>query len=166
MAQRLAVPTAVPDGQVFDLNPSTAGWWVSNDPDRAYLGDSFLYAGVINGDTRLAAMRFDLSSIPRGAAILDTELRLTGIRQEELTAQSSGAWLVQLISENALKSLGGADFLTMYSVPTAITLPELLPSDLAIDQVNRWTLDAECKCLVGATDPGGGQVGYGAHPPL
>jgi len=139
--QRLAVPTAVPEGQVFYLNPSTAGWWVSNDPDRAYLGDSFLYAGVLNGDTRLAAMRFDLSSVPRGAAILETELRLTGIRQEELTAQSSGAWLVQLIAENSLKSLGGADFLTMYSVPTAITLPELLPSDLAVDQVNRWTLD-------------------------
>ena len=142
VSQRLAVPTAVPDGQVFYLNPNTAGWWVSNDPGRAYLGDSFLYAGVLNGDTRLSAMRFDLSSIPRGAAILETELRLTGIRQEELNAQSSGAWLVQLISENALKSLGGADFLTMYSVPTAITLPELLPGDLAVDQVNQWTLDA------------------------
>lgn len=142
VSQRLAVPTAVPDGQVFYLNPNTAGWWVSNDPGRAYLGDSFLYAGVLNGDTRLSAMRFDLSSIPRGATILETELRLTGIRQEELNAQSSGAWLVQLISENALKSLGGADFLTMYSVPTAITLPELLPGDLAVDQVNQWTLDA------------------------
>ncbi|MDQ3248610.1 MAG: hypothetical protein M3Q45_05310, partial [Chloroflexota bacterium] len=143
--ERFFTPTPEPGGQVFYLNPNpgNVGWWVSNDPRRAYLGDSFLYAGVLGNDTRVAAAHFDLSSVPRGAPLRQVTLRLTGLRSEGMTTDAQGTWLIQLIGENALKSLGGVDFLTLYSAPASITLqPELAPADLAVDQVNEWTLDA------------------------
>ncbi|MCX6044209.1 MAG: hypothetical protein NT075_03795 [Chloroflexi bacterium] len=144
-SERYATPTPEPGGQVLYLSPNTgnAGWWVSNDPQHAYLGDSYLYAGVSGGDTRISAMQFDLSSVARGAPMRQVELRLTGLRGDGLTPQSKGSWLVQLIAEKALKTLGGIDFLTMYSAPSSITLqPDLKPSDVAIDKTNSWLLDA------------------------
>ncbi len=144
-SDRYATPTPEPGGQVLYLSPNSgnAGWWVSNDPRHAYLGDSYLYAGVSDGDTRISAMQFDLSGVARGAPMRQVEFRLTGLRDDGLTSQSKGSWLVQLIAEKALKTLGGIDFSTMYSAPSSITLqPDLKPSDVTIDKTNSWLLDA------------------------
>jgi len=145
---RYVTPTPEPGGQVLYLSPDAgaAGWWVSSEPRRAYLGDSYLYAGVSNGDTRISAMRFNLSGVPRGTAIEQVELRLTGLRADGLTAKSKGAWLIQLIAESALKTLGGTDFLTMYSAPASITLqPQLEPTDLGVDKTNSWLLNENAR---------------------
>lgn len=145
---RFVTPTPEPNGQVFNLTPHDAevGWWNSGDKRRSYLGDSYLYAGSTDGNTRLSAMRFDLSRVPRGAPIRTAQLRLTGLRQTSAVSQKGALWLMQLIPEKSLKSLSGVDFLTMYSAPASITLlPQLSATDVAVEQVNEWELDANAK---------------------
>lgn len=157
--QRFATPTAEPGGQVFLLGPSTgnAGWWKEQDQQRNHLGDSYLYAGAYQDETFIAAVQFNIAKIPRGAAIQQVRLRLTGIRQDQLQAAAKGVWLVQLVPESSLAKLNTADFLTMLSAPAAMTLPPLTITDLAADQVNEWEWDKptrrwlEQELLAGAT---------------
>lgn len=141
---RFVTPTPEPGGQVLLLGSSAgkAGWWKSNDNQRNHLGDSFLYAGAYGDEAFIAAVRFDLTKVPRGAPIRQAQIRLTGLRQDQLQPGVEGLWLVQLVPESSAEFLNAADFLTMVSAPAAITLfPPLSAADLAPDQVNQWELD-------------------------
>jgi hypothetical protein len=58
---------------VLTPDPRDAGWLVSDDESivtiydpQNHFGDSFLYAGVLDGKVYHAALQFDLSRIPRG----------------------------------------------------------------------------------------------------
>lgn len=136
--------TPQPGGEVYTLTPKTgeAGWWASGETRPRQIGDSFLYAGQFTGQAYIAAARFDLSRVARGAPIQAATLRLTGLRSEGITPDTPNRWVVQFVAENNLPVLASADFLTIFTAPAAITLlPELQPADLGLDQVNEWQLD-------------------------
>ncbi|MCE7988092.1 MAG: hypothetical protein DYG89_43560 [Caldilinea sp. CFX5] len=142
--QRFSTPTPEPGGQVFLLGPSSGngGWWKSNDSQRSHIDDAYLYAGAYEGETFIAAVRFDLTKVARGAPIRQAQIRLTGLRQDQFQPDAEGLWLVQLVPESSLEKVNTADFLTMLSAPAAITLfPPLSAADLAPDRVNQWELD-------------------------
>lgn len=131
--------------QAIALTPASggAGWWSSADEVVIGLNDSYLYAGVFDTDSLISAARFDLGRIERGAPILSGELQLTGLADERLIAETDGLWRVQLIPENELANLIGADFMMVYSAAAPITLRELRTQDLARDKTNVWQLDPE-----------------------
>ncbi|HQY93120.1 hypothetical protein [Caldilinea sp.] len=135
----------VAEAQIVVLTPASggAGWWSSADDPSIGLNDSFLYAGVYENDAMISAARFDLSRIPRGAPILSGELQLSGLTDERLNADADGLWRVQLIPENELANLIGADFMMVYSAAAPVTLRELRTQDLARDKVNTWQLGPE-----------------------
>jgi hypothetical protein len=135
---------AVADTQQIVLTPASggAGWWDSSDAVQIGLNDSFLYAGVHGDESLLSAVRFNLARIPRGAPILSGELQLNGLTDERLNAGADGIWRIQLIPENELANLIGADFMMVYSAAAPITLRELRTQDLGRDRLNTWQLEA------------------------
>lgn len=158
--ERFMTPTPPPGGQVYYLAPgnNSAGWWMSNDTRRNHVNDSFLYVGQNQGETHIAAIRFDLQSLPRGAEIVHTDLRLTGLRTDNLNPAVAATWQIQLIAEEALPNLASADFLTLLSAPASLTLlPAVSEQDLAVEGINTWEFDAEVRTwmqqqlLLGAT---------------
>lgn len=143
-SRRFNTPTPEPGGQVFLLGPTigSGGWWKSNDKQRNHIDDAYLYAGAYEGETFIAAVRFDLKKVARGAPIRQAQIRLTGLRQDQFQSAAEGLWLVQLVPESSLEQINTADFLTMLSAPAAITLfPPLSAADLAPERVNEWELD-------------------------
>ena len=137
-------PTPEPGGQVLYITPKLqdVGWWVSDSNRQSNIGDSFLYSGFADDHTYVSCIRFDLSALPRGADIVQGNLRLTGLRNVQNASNNDGTWLIQLISQKSLARLDNADFLTVYSAPAAITLlPMLQPTNLAPNKVNSWELD-------------------------
>ena len=125
------------------------GWWVSGDTRQIFIGDSFLYSGFGGQEAYVAAARFDLRRVPRGAPILNGTLRLSGLRDNLLNRNANISWLVQLIAEEALPQLPGSDFTTVFVAPASITLsPQLGPSDVAPGTVNEWTLDSNARSWI------------------
>ncbi|MFO7633015.1 MAG: hypothetical protein R6W76_10760, partial [Caldilinea sp.] len=139
----LPTVTPAPEVQRVVLTPLSggAGWWDSSDAVQVGLNDSFLYAGVYGEESLLSAVRFNLNRIPRGAPILSGEVQLNGLADERLNAGADGLWRVQLIPENELANLIGADFMMVYSAAAPITLRELRTQDLGRDRLNTWQLD-------------------------
>lgn len=102
-----AVPTPVPGGRILILTPQAAdAGWVVNDDDnnvsiydpQNHFGDSYLYAGILDGKIYHAAFQFDLGHIPRGTKIIGASLRLTGLRAVQLEEGRRGTWQVHLLS--------------------------------------------------------------------
>lgn len=146
--QTTATPALEANGQLVRLKPGgrNAGWWKNEDVQRGHLGDSYLYAGAYGGENFIAAIRFDLSDIPRGAPIRQAQFSLMGLRGDQIQPNASGTWLIQLVPESSLKDLTSADFLTMLSAPASFTLfPTLTSADLAVKQINQWELDETIK---------------------
>jgi len=138
-----ATPSPTPADKTLVIQPKAGevGWWTDGDSRRNHLGDSYLYVGDYEGQTYIAAARFNLSRVARGAPIRAAAVRLTGLRDDRFAADAGGAWLVQLIAENALEEMGRADFLTAYSAPASITLPLLSAAELGEKEVNELTLE-------------------------
>jgi len=105
--ERFITPTPVPGGQVYYVTPGTnsVGWWMNNDIRRNHLNDSFLYAGSSEGNNHVAALRFDLRRVPRGAELVYGELRLTGLRSQGIDPEAGTRWQIQLIAEDSLPNL-------------------------------------------------------------
>lgn len=118
------------------------GWWRSGDSGEYELADSFLNVGRLDGDDYVSALRLPLSSVPRGAPLLAGWLELSGLNADRLDPNVAASWLVQLVGERQLASLGAATFMMVFSAPNSITLPVLHPGDLTADGANRLTLDA------------------------
>ena len=140
----LPSPTPEPGGEILQISPrgGDVGWWVSGDNPQAFIGDSFLYSGFGDQETFVAAIRFDLTRVDRGAEVLDGRLQLTGLRDDLLNREGNTSWLVQLIAEEDLPALGGTDFSEVFGAPASITLsPELTVLDVAAGRVNEWVLD-------------------------
>lgn len=157
---QFVTPTPVPGGTVHYIVPKSedVGWWWSEEGSPRQIGDSFLYAGEYSGQRYIAAVRFDLSRVARGAPIDAATLRLTGLRAEGIGADTPNRWIVQLVAEDALPDFAQADFMAAFTAPSAITLlPALQPGDLAVDRVNELPLDVtarrwlEEQLLAGAT---------------
>lgn len=157
---RLITPTPPAGGQVYALTPgnNSAGWWMSNDNRRNHINDAFLYVGQRGGETYIAALRFDLRQVARGADLMHGELRLTGARADNFVTTVPATWQIQFIAEAALPNPASADFLTLFSAPAALTLsPAITASVLAVGGANTWQFDATAKAwlqeqlLLGAT---------------
>ncbi len=87
-----------PGGQVVFLTPVAAaavGWSQSNDTRPNYFGDFNIYAGVYDGQVRVGAFQFDLSTVAPGTPILHADVTLVGLSAEFLG--SEGTWTVQLL---------------------------------------------------------------------
>ncbi len=139
-----ATSTPEPGGQALGIAPKAgdAGWWSSAEARGNRLGDSYLYAGYFEGQTFIAAIRFDLSRVSRGAAIRQAMLRLTGLREDRLNRSAGGQWNVQLLAADAFKDFARADFQTLFNAPAAVTLlPTLFAADLNANAENTWTFD-------------------------
>ncbi len=148
--ERFITPTPEPGGQVYYVTPgnNSVGWWMAEDIRRNHLNDSFLYVGLSQGKQHIAAVRFDLRNVPRGAELVYGQLRLTGLRDQNLTTDPNVQWQAQLIAEDALPNLASADFLTLLSAPAVFTLPLLRSDQLAADGVNSWELDGETRAWI------------------
>lgn len=111
----IATPAAATTSEIqrIVLTPPSGGvgWWDSSESVQVGLNDSFLYAGVFGDRSLLSAVRFSLGRIPRGAPILSGELQLNGLSDERLNPEADGIWRVQLIPENELATLIGANFM-------------------------------------------------------
>lgn len=145
---RFVTPTPVPGGEIFAISPQPgdAGWWSTQGERPNHLGDSFLYVGQYGGQSYIAGVRFDLSRVPRGAAIVDAQLRLTGLRADRFSPDVPGTWLVQLIAEADVPELPTSTFLQFYAAPASITLfPQLTQADLAEGRSNVWNLDGNIR---------------------
>lgn len=152
--------TSADNAQPLLLTPKAgqAGWWKEKDQQRNHIDDSYLYTGVYAGSSFIAAISFDLSKVPRGASIQQAQLRLTGLRQDLLQPAAVGTWWVQLLPESSMPTIRTADYPTMLTAPSTITLlPPLKRTALAAGKVNQWDLDASARhwleeqLLAGAT---------------
>lgn len=144
---RFVTPTPIAGGRVYYVAPgnNSVGWWMADDIRRNHVNDSFLYVGQSQGKQHIAAVRFDLRNVPRGAELVYGQLRLTGLRDQNLTDDPNVQWQAQLITEDALPNLASADFLTLLSAPAVFTLPAITSAHLAVDEVNSWELDAQVR---------------------
>jgi hypothetical protein len=141
-------PTAEPGGKVVAIAPKAGqvGWWTSADQSGGHLDDSYLYAGYYDGQAFAAAMRLDLTSLPRGAPIREATLRLTGLEEGRFDPGAGGTWTAQLLPESALPALNNADFQAVVNAPAGATLfPTLYPADLGRGEVNEFPLDAAAR---------------------
>jgi hypothetical protein len=130
--------------QLLTLTPRQVdvGWWASAEPQRGSIGDSFLYAGLSQGQAYVSALRFDLRRIARGTEIREVSLHLTGLRAPQVDPDSAATWGVQLIAESDLAQLPSADFFAVFGAPAAVELQPLLTvADIGVGVTNRWTFD-------------------------
>lgn len=148
--ERFITPTPVPGGEVYWVAPGTnsVGWWMNNDIRRNHLNDSFLYAGFSEGNSHIAAIRFDLRRVPRGAELIYGELRLTGLRSQISDPATGIRWQIQLIAEESLPNLASADFLTLLSAPAVLTLPTIGPDEMIEGEANVWELDTNVRTWI------------------
>ncbi len=155
VAQAVVFSTPTPEagGQVLSLSPKAgeAGWWSSGEARGNHLGDSFLYAGYFKQEVFISLARFDISRLPRGAAVREASLRLSGLNADRFQAAPGGAWSVQLLAVKALPDLARADFQTVFNAPAAVSLfPVLSAAELAPNTVNTWELDAAARAWLAA----------------
>lgn len=169
---RFSTPTPEAGGRTVTLTAKSgeAGWWTGGEGRGNHLGDSFLYAGYVDAQPFISAMRFDLSGIPRGAPIRSAQLRLTGLKDDRFDAAAGGTWSVQVAPAASLPDFSRADFQTLFNLPPAVTLfPSFFAADLgkgranvaAFDEGGRAWLESQLRdgntgVIVRIVGPGGG----------
>lgn len=134
-------PTPVPGGRIYTLSPAEAdiGWLTSGEDRGNHFGDSFLYAGIFEGQVYNSAFQIDLSAIPRGAPILEATLQLTGLRDDRLG--EDGTWLVRLLASEIDADWRRHNFQDIFNAPAEFTLTPILGrQDLAGGQPNTFEL--------------------------
>jgi hypothetical protein len=143
-------PTPVPGGRVLVLTPAPedAGWVVSDDESvvtiydpQNHFGDSYLYAGVLDGKVYHAAFQFDLSRIPRGTKIYAASLHLTGLRSDQLAEGKRGEWRLQLLGSDIDYYWRSANYQQIHNATVQVTFePPLTQAQLGAEQVNVFEL--------------------------
>lgn len=144
-------PTPIPGGRslVLASSPGDTGWVVSEDESiftdydpQNHFGDSFLYAGILDGKVYHAAFQFDLRQIPRGTEIYGASLRLTGLRDDQL--QEAGEWQVQFLSSEIDPRWRYHNYQQISQADEASTLaPILSPDQLGEGQINVFEFTPE-----------------------
>ena len=136
------MPTSVPDGAIYTLSPEAAdiGWVVSSEERGNHFEDSFLYAGMFNGDIYQSAFQFDLSPIPRGAPIYQAFLQLTGLQSDHLG--QDGTWLFRLVSPDPNVNWRSQTYQDIFNASPHYTLnPILGTEDLVSGKPNIFELN-------------------------
>ena len=150
----LATPTPTntpePGAKIYNLSPRSADvGWVTSDEERGnHFGDSYLYAGIFEGQVYNSGFQFDLSSIPRGAPIYHGSIQLTGLREDRLAENfdqaGQGAWLLRLLDSEIDKDWGRLNYQKLFNASVLETLnPILSEQDLAAGRVNQFDLTPE-----------------------
>jgi hypothetical protein len=116
--------------------------WVTSGEDRGnHFGDSFLYAGIFNGQVYQAAFQFDLRPIPRGAPIYSASIEMTGLRSDRLGEGST--WTLRLLAPEIDANWRRHTYQEIFNAAALQVLSPILGSqDLAEGQVNVFELSA------------------------
>lgn len=146
-------PTSVPGGQALILRPAQGdlGYVVTDsrsvtatDAAEKYFGDSYLYAGILNGQVFHAAFQFDLSEIPRGSKIYGASLRLTGLRAVQFDEGRRGEWRLQLLGSEIDSYWRTASNEQIQNVTTWDTFkPPLTQEQLGVGRLNHFEFSPE-----------------------
>jgi hypothetical protein len=143
-----ATPTSIgtaisDDDQTFTLSPDEGdiGWVTSVEERGNHFGDSFLYAGIVEGQVYQSAFQFDLSSIPRGAPIRQASLQLTGLRGDRLGEE--GTWSLRLLAPEIDQRWRRNSYQDIFNAPALQALTPILGvEDLAEGQTNTFELSS------------------------
>ena len=147
----LATPTStatpVPGIKIYTLSPAVGdiGWVTSGEDRGNHFGDSFLYAGLFEGQVYSSGFQFDLSSVPRGAPIHQASIRLTGLRDDRLAIRndqgSGGAWMLRLLAPEIDQDWRKHNYQNIFNAPALLTLnPILSDRDLVVGRTNEFEL--------------------------
>lgn len=102
-----ATPTPITGGASLTLKAEAAnvGWLVNQEESKPFeaspanhFGDSFLYAGILEGKVYQGAFQFDLRRIPRGTHINAASVKLVGLRADQLDRAQNSEWQLQMLS--------------------------------------------------------------------
>lgn len=147
LATPTATATAPSDHDLISLAPTAGdiGWIASGEERGNHFSDSYLYAGVFEGQVYSGAFQFDLSSVPRGAPIYQASLELTGLREDRLSKNrdetGSGAWTLRLLTSDIDSNWRSHNFQTIFNAPVLQTLsPILSAQDLTMGETNKFVL--------------------------
>jgi len=140
--------TLLPGVQNYTLSPVAPdiGWVTSGEERGNHFGDSYLYAGIFEGQVYSSGFQFDLSSIPRGAPIYQASIRLTGLRDDRLGTRlddqgPEGVWLLRLLVPEIDKDWRRHNYQDIFNAPTLLTLnPILSDQDLAAGKTYEFEL--------------------------
>ena len=136
-----STPTTVPDGRVYNLSPEQddIGWVVSGEDKGNHFGDSFLYAGIFEGQIYQSAFQIDLSPVPRGAPIHHATIKLTGLREEQLGQRDH--WTLRLLASEDSENWRRQSYQDIFNAATLHTLNPVMGSqDLAEGKENTFEL--------------------------
>jgi hypothetical protein len=139
-----ATPTPYPGGAIYSLSPEAgaAGWVASDEARGNHLGDSYLYAGVFDGIIYHGVFQFDLSAVPRGAAIHAAVLEITGLDVRRLGG--SGVWEVRILERAADQEWPRRTYQDIHNAAVQWTLsPALGVGDLVVGETNAFELSGE-----------------------
>lgn len=120
---------------------SKVGWVVSDEPNTNHFGDDDLYSGFYNGLIYVAAMQFDLASVPAEAQISGATLSLTGQSAEYLSAD--GTWTVHMLESAADSDWGSHGYSAIANATSlGIVGNQLATSELSARHTNTLTFSA------------------------
>ncbi len=137
-------PTVTGGDLFFNLAPQAAavGWVASNEARGNHLGDSFLHAGVVQDNIFHGVLQFDLSRVPRGAAIRSAALILTGLDESRLDRTSGDTWQVRWLDPEINEDWSRQNFQTIHNARVLQTiLPAVREEDLAPFAINEFVFD-------------------------
>lgn len=132
-----ATPTPPPGGANFALSPAAwaVGWVASNEERGNHFGDSNIYSGVFDGVIYHGAIQFDLSAVPRGAAIYHGSLELTGLNNGRLG--QGGVWELRVVSDTIEYKWPSANYQDIHNGRVVQSVaPALSSDDLDVRKVN------------------------------
>lgn len=132
--------TPVPDAELRQLYPQSVDiGWVSSDEERGnHFGDSFLYAGIFDGQIYQSAFQFSLGSIPRGAPIYSASIEMVGLNEDRLSenideAKPQALWLLRMLEPTTEQEWSRSSYQDIFNSKAIQTInPILTENDLGV----------------------------------
>lgn len=140
------VPTLATDEVRLEITPAAnaVGWVGSSEPRGNHFGDSYLHAGVFDGEVVHSALQFDLSRVQRGAPIRSAVLELTGLDDSRLNPEGNGVWEVRWLAPEINEDWSRRNFQDVHNAPVLQALaPPVGQAELAPSAVQRFEFSPE-----------------------
>lgn len=134
------------EGRVYSLSSPAAsiGWVVSSEARGNHFGDSYLYAGILDGNVYLGGLQFDLSNIPRGAPIYDAEIQIVGLRENLLDMASDATWKLHWLDSEIDQNFRNSNYQTLLNTNVFQTFNPLMGvSDLGMGLKNQFVFSPD-----------------------
>jgi hypothetical protein len=143
--------TPIPGSDEYLISPSAGdiGWVGSGEERGNHFSDSYLYAGVFDGQIYQSAMLIELSSIPRGAPIYSAFVEMTGLREDRLAenldqSRPAAGWLLRMLDTDLDQNWRRSSYQDIFNAQAIQTLnPILTEEDIAARKLNTFELTAE-----------------------